>query len=180
MAKDRAAPPSTATPTTTSRTASMRFMSPGAYRERTLPPSIAFGFRSGHNRAAMLMDSAKGSIDAHSMILSGDRVLVAVSGGIDSVVLLDVLYRLSPKWPFHLLVGHIDHGLRAAASVEDAAFVRALAGHYGLACVQCSLSDADLDRHRSQGREGAARRARLNTRARCPVAIRSWQGQLRE
>lgn len=96
------------------------------------------------------------------MILSGDRVLVAVSGGIDSVVLLDVLYRLSPKWPFHLLVGHIDHGLRAAASVEDAAFVRALAGHYGLACVQCSLSDADLDRHRSQGREGAARRARLN------------------
>jgi tRNA(Ile)-lysidine synthetase-like protein len=56
------------------------------------------------------------------------RYIVAVSGGVDSVVLLDMLTKV-PK--HELLVAHVDHGIRHD-SAEDAQFVRALAAKYGL------------------------------------------------
>ena len=135
----------------------------GAYSQRASPPSIAFGFRSGHNRSAMVMESAQRAIRDHSMIPDGERVLVAVSGGGDSIVLLDVLHRLSTELSFDIVVGHVDHGLRGAASARDADFVQGLAEGYGLRAVQHRLTEFDLDQQRSHGREGAARHARLAT-----------------
>lgn len=58
------------------------------------------------------------------------RYVVAVSGGIDSVVLLHMLKHLTNH---QLVVAHFDHGIRDD-SAEDAAFVKALAASYGLAC----------------------------------------------
>ena len=133
----------------------------GAYSQRASPPSIAFGFRSGHNRSAMVLESAERAIHDHSMIPNGDRVLVAVSGGLDSIVLLDVLRRLSAELSFDIVVGHVDHGLRGAASDQDATFVQGLAEDHNLRTVQHRLTESDLDHQRSHGREGAARYARL-------------------
>jgi tRNA(Ile)-lysidine synthase len=48
----------------------------------------------------------------------GDRILVAVSGGGDSLALLHVLARLAPRFGFELCAHGVDHGLRAAASAE--------------------------------------------------------------
>lgn len=48
----------------------------------------------------------------------GDRILVAVSGGGDSLALLHVLARLAPRFGFELLAHGVDHGLRAAARAE--------------------------------------------------------------
>jgi tRNA(Ile)-lysidine synthase len=48
----------------------------------------------------------------------GDRVLVAVSGGPDSMALLDVLARLAPKLGFELAAHGVDHGLRPEATRE--------------------------------------------------------------
>ncbi len=56
------------------------------------------------------------------------KLLVAVSGGVDSVVLLDMLVRQSK---YELVVAHFDHGIRKD-SAEDARFVAALAKQYGL------------------------------------------------
>jgi tRNA(Ile)-lysidine synthase len=56
------------------------------------------------------------------------RYIVAVSGGVDSVALLDMLVRLSDH---ELIVAHFDHGIRPD-SAEDAAFVAELAERYGL------------------------------------------------
>lgn len=109
----------------------------------------------------MVMESAKRAIHDHSMIPNGERVLVAVSGGLDSIVLLDVLHRLLAELSFDIVVGHIDHGLRGIASTQDAAFVHGLAEGYGLPAVQHNLTELDLDQLRSHGREGAARLARL-------------------
>lgn len=107
----------------------------------------------------MVTESAKRAIIDHLMIPEGEPVLVAVSGGVDSVVLLDVLHQLSGKMSFDIVVGHVDHGLRGSASDQDAAFVRELASDYDLPSVQHCLTD--LNRHRKHGREGAARQARL-------------------
>lgn len=56
------------------------------------------------------------------------KYLVAVSGGVDSVVLLDMLVRQAEH---ELIVAHFDHGIRDD-SASDAAFVAAIAQHYGL------------------------------------------------
>jgi tRNA(Ile)-lysidine synthase len=56
------------------------------------------------------------------------RYLVAVSGGVDSVVLLDMLVR---DRQHELIVAHFDHGIRRDSS-GDARFVEGLAAHYGL------------------------------------------------
>ena len=55
------------------------------------------------------------------------KYVVAVSGGVDSVVLLDMLSRV----PGHdIIVAHFDHGIRDDSS-DDARFVEGLARHYG-------------------------------------------------
>lgn len=56
------------------------------------------------------------------------RYIVAVSGGVDSVVLLDMLSRVSEH---DLVVAHFDHGIRED-SAQDADFVAELAKAYGL------------------------------------------------
>ena len=71
-------------------------------------------------------------IARHQMLPASARVGVAVSGGADSVFLLEALRELAPRWNLHLSVIHIDHGIRGAASHVDAAFVQDLAAHYRL------------------------------------------------
>jgi tRNA(Ile)-lysidine synthase len=64
---------------------------------------------------------------------AGQRVGVAVSGGADSVFLLHALRELAPSWNLRLSVIHVEHGIRGAASVEDAEFVARMARDFGLA-----------------------------------------------
>jgi tRNA(Ile)-lysidine synthase len=64
---------------------------------------------------------------------AGSKVLVAVSGGRDSVVLLHALCRVRRLLGLHLEVGHVDHRLRSD-SHADAAFVRTLCEELGVVC----------------------------------------------
>ncbi len=70
----------------------------------------------------------------HGLILPSDRVIAAVSGGLDSVVLLRLLVALRSSLPFDLSVAHVNHGLRGAESDGDESFVRTLAREAGLEC----------------------------------------------
>jgi len=95
------------------------------------------------------------------MFRPGDRVAVAVSGGADSVALLDLLVRLAPRWNLKLRVAHLNHRLRGEESEADARFVAELAASYGLAF---DLDQADIGALAAAGKENleqAARRARL-------------------
>jgi len=69
--------------------------------------------------------------DRRAVILPGETVLVACSGGPDSTALLDALARLAPPRGWHLAVAHVDHGLRPG-SASDAEVVAALASARGL------------------------------------------------
>ena len=64
--------------------------------------------------------------------LAGRRVLVAVSGGLDSTALLHLLHAQARRHRLELSVGHVNHGLRGEASDADEAAVRALADALGL------------------------------------------------
>lgn len=81
-----------------------------------------------------LTDQLRENIRDRALIPKGGRVLVAVSGGIDSVCLLDRLVHLAPDGGWHLSVAHFNHQLRGEESDQDAAFVTALAKRFGLDC----------------------------------------------
>ncbi len=59
----------------------------------------------------------------HARIRAGDRILVALSGGADSVVLLDLLLQAAETLQFEVRAAHMDHGMRAESS-RDVEFVQ--------------------------------------------------------
>lgn len=72
---------------------------------------------------------------AHFLIqhhLTSARIVVAVSGGPDSLCLLHVLRELSEESHLQLVVAHLDHRLRGAESAAEAQFVAATARAWGL------------------------------------------------
>ena len=71
-------------------------------------------------------------IHRHKLLVPGDRVLVAVSGGPDSVALLYLLYDLREELELRLEVAHLQHGIRGTEAQEDARFVAGLAAKLGL------------------------------------------------
>jgi tRNA(Ile)-lysidine synthase len=81
-----------------------------------------------------LVAAVRATVARHRLLAPGDRVLVAVSGGPDSVALLHALICLQPDHGLTLVVCHVDHGLRAEAD-RDAALVRELAGRLGCPAV---------------------------------------------
>lgn len=69
-------------------------------------------------------------LERTKLLKPGRSYVVAVSGGRDSVVLLDLLSRLQEEWGWDLIVAHLDHAQREA-SADDARFVGTLADRYG-------------------------------------------------
>jgi tRNA(Ile)-lysidine synthase len=62
----------------------------------------------------------------HKLLEKGDRILLAISGGVDSVVLLNLFYGIRDKWDLSLSVAHLNHRLRGREADRDEAFVRKL------------------------------------------------------
>lgn len=95
---------------------------------------------------AELIDRVKRTIGEHRLLEAGDRVLVAVSGGPDSVALLRVLQLLKPEFGLSLRVMHINHGLRGEESDREELFVARLAERLGVPAESVRISLADLAR----------------------------------
>lgn len=91
---------------------------------------------------------------------AGERVGVAVSGGIDSVALLRLLVELDPELGVVVSVVHFNHQLRGAASDADQEFVAGLARAYGLEFYGACGDAARLAAGEHSGVEAAARELR--------------------
>jgi len=74
-----------------------------------------------------MLAQLQNTIRKHRLLSFGEHVLVAVSGGADSVALLCALRDLSPSLGLRLTVAHLNHRIRGRAADRDAAFVRRLA-----------------------------------------------------
>ncbi|MFZ5451558.1 MAG: tRNA lysidine(34) synthetase TilS [Thermodesulfobacteriota bacterium] len=96
-----------------------------------------------------------------NLLAAGDRVLVAVSGGPDSVALLHLLKRLQPELDLQLAVAHFNHGLRGRQSREEAEFVAALAQSLSLPFHGGAGDTRDLARREKISLQMAGRRLRL-------------------
>ena len=92
-----------------------------------------------------------------SLLLPGERLLIGVSGGPDSVALLEVL--IEGGWRPH--VCHLNHKLRGAESDADAEFVRQLAERHQLPVTIEVRDVAAFAAEKKLSLEDAARHARL-------------------
>ena len=91
-----------------------------------------------------------------SLLEDGATVLAAVSGGADSMALLQLLHRLAPRRKLRLVVAHLDHALRRGSAV-DARFVLTQASSLGHEVV---TDRRPVVRQKQESPEEAARRVR--------------------
>jgi len=96
-------------------------------------------------------------IRSRNLIKAGDRVLVALSGGPDSVFLLHVLLSLREDLNITLLAGHLNHCLRGAESNRDEAFVKALSKKMGIKIISSKRDVAGYAKREKLSIETAAR-----------------------
>ncbi len=94
------------------------------------------------------------------MFIAGDKVVVAVSGGPDSVALLDVLLQLKDQLGIELHVAHLNHRLRGTQSDADAEFVRQLVSRLGLAATVEGRDVPEFIRKQGLSQEEGAREVR--------------------
>ena len=104
-----------------------------------------------------LAERASGHIRREEFLRTGDRVGVAVSGGMDSVALLRLLLELRADLGIVLSVVHFNHKLRAAESDADQEFVAKLAQEHGLVFF---VESGDVAQHAMDARSGVEAAAR--------------------
>ncbi len=102
----------------------------------------------------------KGTIESHRMLSGGERVVVAVSGGPDSVCLLNVLHILSREQSLSLHVAHLDHMFRGAESAGEARFVAAMAEKLRIPATIEAIDVAAYCRERGLSVQAGAREVR--------------------
>ncbi len=99
-------------------------------------------------------------IKEHRLVSSQEKLLVAVSGGPDSVCLLHILVKLQDKLELKLHVAHLDHQLRGAESEADASYVSDLAQRLS---IPATIEQRDVKAYQARQRtslEEAAREVR--------------------
>jgi tRNA(Ile)-lysidine synthase len=106
-----------------------------------------------------MLSTIQRTIHTHALVARGDLVLVAVSGGPDSMALLHALWELAPRLGVRLEVATVDHGLRPEARAEGE-LVRARAEALGLPWHGLRVDVAAARAARASWQD-AARRVRL-------------------
>ena len=94
---------------------------------------MAFQERKGHFLFMDLLHKFETYVRRHRLVEERDKILIAVSGGVDSVVLLKLFLEIREKWKLSLSVAHLNHGLRGESADRDESFVKDLTHHFGIA-----------------------------------------------
>lgn len=105
-------------------------------------------------------------VDQHALLSPGDRIVVGLSGGADSVCLLLILQVISGKMPLSLCAVHVEHGIRGQEALEDTAFCRQLCETRGIPFREVHCDVPGMARREGLSLEEAGRKARYETFAR--------------
>ncbi len=109
-----------------------------------------------------LEKTALSTLERYRMLEGGETVVVAVSGGPDSVALLLFLHGMAPRMRLDLHVFHLDHMLRGHESAEDARFVEELALKLGLPVRSLAVDVRHEAGFAGRSPQDAARQVRLS------------------
>jgi len=117
-----------------------------------------------------LLSQVRQFIEVQALLQQGDVMVVGVSGGPDSLCLLDLFCALAPEWRLTLHVAHLDHGLRPEASAE-AEMVRAQSLARGLPFHTEQVDTQAYAQQHKLSLEEAARELRYQFFARVAVSV---------
>jgi tRNA(Ile)-lysidine synthase len=112
------------------------------------------------------------AVKSHRLLDPGDTVIVAVSGGADSVALLHLLLGIRKQWALDLIVAHLNHSLRGQESNDDELFVRELAARHQMEFICEKVSDVEISTRRGN-LENWARNRRYDFLHRCAAKCRA-------
>ncbi|MGI6553883.1 MAG: tRNA lysidine(34) synthetase [Bacillota bacterium] len=110
----------------------------------------------------MIIEKVWNDICRHGLFKAGDAVVLAVSGGADSMAMLHILCSLRDRLDLKLYVAHLNHMLRGGEAREDADFVRSAADSLGLPCRVGSADVPAVIAREKLSTEEAARKARYD------------------
>ena len=96
------------------------------------------------------------------MLSKGDRVLIGVSGGADSIALLEFFVSVKEKYDLDICVAHIEHGIRGEDSVNDAEFVKNYCKKLGVNFYLKTIDAPNLAKKAKMGVEEYSRMARYD------------------
>jgi len=94
------------------------------------------------NNKALFLSAIESFITSEKLFGVNAKIIVAVSGGIDSIILTEVLLSLREKFNLGLAIAHVNYGLRGEESDNDESFVRDYAQNKGL---HIHVKRADMD-----------------------------------
>jgi tRNA(Ile)-lysidine synthase len=107
-----------------------------------------------------MLNTVRKTVARHHLLERGERVLAAVSGGPDSVVLLRVLEILRDEYELKIDVAHLNHGLRGKEADNEEEFVRLICRKMGVNLFTKKLDIRELQRNTGKSVEEVAREAR--------------------
>ena len=110
----------------------------------------------------MLLNQIKRAIDCHHLVEKGDRLIVGVSGGVDSMVLLHLLNTCREAFDLSLIVAHVNHGLRPVESEKEAELVQEEAARLGLPFEYGQFNVKEFQKKGGLSPQDAARRVRFH------------------
>lgn len=110
----------------------------------------------------MLFNQIKRAIDRHQLVEKGDRVIVGVSGGVDSMVLLHLLNACREAFDLSLIVAHVNHGFRPAESEKEAELVQKEAARFGFPFEYEKFQVREFQKRSGLSPQDAARKIRFH------------------
>ena len=104
-----------------------------------------------------LLQACRNYLQVHELVQPGQSVLLAVSGGVDSMVLCALLRELAGPMALRLALAHFNHHLRGAESDEDERFVLRMAAEWGFTVHTSGADVASWSDEQRQSVETGAR-----------------------
>lgn len=109
-----------------------------------------------------MIDKIRETIKKYNMIPDGATVVCAVSGGSDSMVLLNALNTLKNEYNFRLIAAHVNHGLRGESADRDENFVNGKCSEMGIEIRILRADVASLAKESGTGLEECGRKVRYD------------------
>lgn len=110
--------------------------------------------------SAQIRERVKATIKEYAMIKKGDKVLIALSGGADSVCLTHILCGLSGEMHFKLCAAHLNHGIRGEEAEHDENFAKTFCDLLKIPFVSKTVDIPEIAEREGLTEEEAGRRER--------------------
>ncbi|MBF1051574.1 MAG: tRNA lysidine(34) synthetase TilS [Peptostreptococcaceae bacterium] len=110
----------------------------------------------------MIINSVRQTIKRENLIEKNDKILIALSGGPDSICLLDIMIKLKDEYNLTLYAAHLNHRIRGIDAQEDSLFCQKICKKNNVTFFVKNIDIPELAVQQSRGVEEVARDVRYD------------------